>query len=1393
MHEPKSNKGHAPQQPNNHIIRKPLIQKKEINNTGLKFQARPNAFGQMAVFGKKGSYQTKLKTGTPGDKFEKEADAVADQVVEKSSASDVQSSTVSQGIGETQVTPPIQTMKVGSSDLQKVAEPEEEKVQMQEEEEAQLQIEDESEVQMMEDEEAQLQTKEDSEAQLQTEEDSEVQMMEDEEAQLQTEEESVQMAEADSAEDNELQLKPEKPEVAPEPVEMVQKQPEPEPPKPVPSPPPVQLKETDASSEEDVQLKEEEESTEEPEKVQLKSKMMGSGDDTNIASQIASSRGSGSPMEDSVKSEMESGFGHDFSNVKIHTGSQAANLNKGLGAKAFTSGNDIYFNDGEYRPDTKDGKHLLAHELTHTVQQGATASGIQMKRDTDVEISLDPENQKSLIIKVKSLEQLFSNKKINDFITNQFNRYYSSSAGGYYKATVHLGTETHNAFLKYNSKDKFYNVISISGVSKDYKDRDISSSNEVDWLTEFGKLKYSALKAHFDDNGAIDFGELYAPQGMIILMELNKLFYLIDDKTYWRMAYSDFEQAKAEDKHSPRQIRLKQYYVKSRKKAPDKKVRIYLLPDRRPMYQKNYSENELESYKERGVEPVQISVRRRSPHPELRTVYVFEMEELSLRKLKDDQSGERKLEGYDMVLLLKLFNQHEQQKLKKAQYLQDYCIKKLDRDEMANVMTTFDPNIFSLTTKLKLIDAADRRRFIHIDVVRPILQQYPDHKWMSVKYSRNNNSSEKILLKTLIAESTKKKKYKEPKYKVGKYDDVTDENFGILGLDQESIQNRLLRLQDLHDLKKLRSGDDKNATESQMKHVFSKYGIVGKDQANKRYEDDKKWFVKYFRDNALKMAQLILNASEQAIAMEMKGYYTTKYYDLERDFAVYQPALEKISKATSNLYGGTSIERASAIRTLEGQQSELRGLLEAHPYLMDINKGGHDYNRTTQLADIYNYYREHPKQFRDFFLNKLHESLGERLSYIQDTRENLRDDPEFIWELEQVIQLTRNYLGIDSNGPFYKAIKGKLKEISDAKFWQSIGIAVAAVALGIVTAGIGTVVTGVAGTVIGATAAVGGISLSVYDVYITYQDYSRKHAAANINSNYGPLSGLTKDDPSLIWLVVAIGGLALDLGAALKAFKLLGPAAKSLDEGATATKSFDDIVEELTETHKVLNKAQGEKLMQKAAAQREMADAWDEFLKSFSFKPTGELYSGLPFGAQSAYLAKFAIKSIKAGYKTFDEFLAQLIRRQKMSKLTKQLDSIDFTKLTKEEEFKLRKLFEDLVLKADEFASNLPTISKETRQWKNAIEELKTLNKGKLDFKVNSATEAKELLFEARGQMNRYKQYPKDEFGKPLKYDKGYEVHSEGNFRELSVGNDLPHITWTDGKSRGHIYFNITE
>ena len=102
--------------------------------------------------------------------------------------------------------------------------------------------------------------------------------------------------------------------------------------------------------------------------------------DDDTASQINQQRGGGQALDSGVQASMNSATGHDFSSVKVHTDAESHGLNEQLGAKAFTTGQDIFFRAGAYNPGSSGGQELLAHELTHVVQQstGQVSSGSKM-------------------------------------------------------------------------------------------------------------------------------------------------------------------------------------------------------------------------------------------------------------------------------------------------------------------------------------------------------------------------------------------------------------------------------------------------------------------------------------------------------------------------------------------------------------------------------------------------------------------------------------------------------------------------------------------------------------------------------------------------------------------------------------------------------------------------------------------------------------------------------------------------------------------------------------------------------------------------------------------------------------------------------------------------------
>jgi hypothetical protein len=142
---------------------------------------------------------------------------------------------------------------------------------------------------------------------------------------------------------------------------------------------PVQAKLLTETSREPLQRQPE---AEEEEKKRIQAKSAGALTDSfeagaDVETRISQSKGRGSPLSNSVRDYMEPRFGVDFSQVRVHTGSDALQMNQAVGAQAFTHGSDIYFGEGH----SPNNLELTAHELTHVVQQTGGVP-VQQKKNT---------------------------------------------------------------------------------------------------------------------------------------------------------------------------------------------------------------------------------------------------------------------------------------------------------------------------------------------------------------------------------------------------------------------------------------------------------------------------------------------------------------------------------------------------------------------------------------------------------------------------------------------------------------------------------------------------------------------------------------------------------------------------------------------------------------------------------------------------------------------------------------------------------------------------------------------------------------------------------------------------------------------------------------------------
>lgn len=318
--------------------------------------------------------QAKLKVGQPGDRYEVEADRVADKVV------------AGQGAGQlaSGVTPLTQRQAEDEKNeeeeiLQRQSEEEEETLQARSDDEAlqreQDHPEDEETLQQQPEEEEAVQPRAQS-AVLQREQDH----PEDEET-LQQQPEEEEEAVQPRADDEALQQEPDLPELGA--THPPQTDTDPAPSTASPSP---RVGEGLGRGGDNLQCQDSPKITHpnppsprpsptrgEGEELALRAEgnTTGTTASAEISRQIRASRGGGNPLPGPLREKMEAQFGVPLDGVRIHTDAPAVLLARSLRAQAFTRGPDIFFNEGRFAPDSRSGQHLLAHELTHTIQQGA--------------------------------------------------------------------------------------------------------------------------------------------------------------------------------------------------------------------------------------------------------------------------------------------------------------------------------------------------------------------------------------------------------------------------------------------------------------------------------------------------------------------------------------------------------------------------------------------------------------------------------------------------------------------------------------------------------------------------------------------------------------------------------------------------------------------------------------------------------------------------------------------------------------------------------------------------------------------------------------------------------------------------------------------------------------
>lgn len=198
---------------------------------------------------------------------------------------------------------------------------------------------------------------------------------------------------------------------------------------------------------------------------------------SEMESQLQAMQGGGHAMPEGLRAQMEGSFGHDFSNVRLHTDSAAADMSSSINAKAFTHGNDIYFNQGQFQPNTPAGQHLIAHELTHTVQQGGkVAREDEDDQDRIIEIIITNHN----IVDKESDFELFTDKVIYNLDDEHFYKLLKSNPSSF--ENLFLYSEHHFMLIF----DRFHSVFFRFENDKDIlNDSTYNYLGMIDMLAEF--------------------------------------------------------------------------------------------------------------------------------------------------------------------------------------------------------------------------------------------------------------------------------------------------------------------------------------------------------------------------------------------------------------------------------------------------------------------------------------------------------------------------------------------------------------------------------------------------------------------------------------------------------------------------------------------------------------------------------------------------------------------------------------------------------------------------------------------------------------------------------------------------------------------------------------------
>jgi len=235
-----------------------------------------------------------------------------------------------------------------------------------------------------------------------------------------------------------------------------------------------------------------------------------------LESAIHQARGSGQALDPHLQRQMGQAMGADFSGVTIHTDSQADQLNHSIQAKAFTTGQDIFFRQGAYQPSSQSGQELIAHELTHVVQQnsGINHQEVPTSRVKPSNQDAPQVSQKSSIIRASLIQrERFIGNKAKHHLHIEINQDHYKFAkddgsrieigkNGNYKLDQLIVARNHLVENGYSGDDAQACIDWLENECQTHSDWDESIGYQPSWEVE-------EVEENKHVEGLLDYGESY--------------------------------------------------------------------------------------------------------------------------------------------------------------------------------------------------------------------------------------------------------------------------------------------------------------------------------------------------------------------------------------------------------------------------------------------------------------------------------------------------------------------------------------------------------------------------------------------------------------------------------------------------------------------------------------------------------------------------------------------------------------------------------------------------------------------------------------------------------------------------------------------------------------------